>query len=144
MLPLRQIMDVEAALQQVLLPTSNYAVRGKSLPVGRILKGFRPVMRLRGVSRNTWRKCRTVQKFFNHDDDTGSLQLQEVFQSMILLGHSSFVVRITPGEVSLQRTIRRVWKFRFSIVQVVNQEGPSQLMFLHEVLDHHSGSLQCY
>jgi hypothetical protein len=126
--PLKDIMLVESALQQILLPTSNMSVRSKSLPASKILTGFRPIMRLRGVKKNTWREQRKPQTFVNVADGRSTLLLSEILSSLLQTGFSSALVKVIPGDFSMQMNIQHIWKYRFSSVQWYVGEWASRPM----------------
>jgi hypothetical protein len=79
-----------------------FLVRSKSLHANKILTGFRPIMRLRGVKKNTWREQRKPQTFVNVADGRSTLLLSELLASLLQIGFSSALVKVIPGDFSMQ------------------------------------------
>jgi hypothetical protein len=126
--PLKDVMLVESALQQLLLPTSNVAVRSKSLPVDRILKGFRPIMRFRNAPRNDWKSSKQAQKFTNVSLGISSHLLSDLLSSVLHSGMRCAIFQVSPGQFSLQDSIKHVWSYRFSVVQFSVEHWESKPM----------------
>jgi hypothetical protein len=128
--PLREIMSVESSLQQLLLPTSNVRVSGKSLPATKIIKGFRPVMRLRQIPANKWNQPRQLRTFTDLHSSLRSIRLGEIFAAMIREKRHSSRLDVSVGTADMHSGIKSVFAFRQSLVSIVTGSSRTGPIFL--------------